>query len=171
MTDAIVDRLAEESSGRTGQERAMKRITIDYILSLEPCYNREELEELFRGRKWVAPRTICEEADPVDTMWLALRAGFFTKKQLRLLACDFKEHVQNNDMVDGEFMVADWPDDWMDNPDWVAFETAECVARTVWAAEKYARHARIFTKVARAMAAEKEWQVKRILEKLDRRER
>jgi len=27
----------------------IKRITIDYILSLGPCYRREELEGLFRG--------------------------------------------------------------------------------------------------------------------------
>ena len=135
----------------------MKRITIDYILSLEPCYTKEELEEMFRGRKRVTPRTICEEADPVDTMWLASRAGFFTKKQLRLLACDFKEHVQNNDMVDGELMVADWPDDWVDYPDFVAFVTA------AWAAS-------VSTGIAaRAMAAEKEWQAKRIMEELEGR--
>jgi len=142
----------------------MKRITIDYILSLDPCYTREELEELFRGGKRVTPRTICEEADPVDTMWLALRAGFFTREQLRLLARDFKEHVQNNDMVDGEFMVAYWPDDWMDIPDWVAYETTDWLA---WSAESAGMSTRT---VAKVVAAEKKWQVKRIMEELDRRE-
>ena len=141
----------------------MKRITIDYILSLGPCYNREELEELFRGRKWVTPKTVCKEADPDDALWLLLREDFFTEKQLELLARDFREHVQNNDKVEGELMVADWPDNWVDYPQWVACEAADWAA---WCARDAAMAVRIA-----AMAAERKWQVNRVMEELDKENR
>jgi len=130
----------------------MKRITIDYILSLEnTCYKREELEKMFRGRKWVTPETVCKEAKPGDALWLLLRKDFFTEKQLRLLICDFKEHLRyitNADkLVTVDEVIA-------------GTRNIESVARTI------AWFASVITQ-----GVEREWQVKRILEELDRREK
>ena len=132
----------------------MKRITIDYILSLDPCYNREELEELFRGRKWIAPRTVCKEAKPEDALWLLLREDFFTEKQLRLLACDFAEHVQ---YVPKTAVIA-----------WHARDARSAVrdvAEATGDAESVARHTAWFASIV-TRGAEREWQAKRILEEL-----
>jgi len=165
----------------------MKRITIDYILSLGPCrtYTREKLEVMFSGRKWVTPKTVCKEADPDDALWLLLREDFFADWQLRYLTRAFTArvlHIYEEEFPDDDLSrkamktarlyacgkateqelfaatraLADWTT-WNTR---VALGAATCAVRVAWDAA-----------LAVTGPAEREWQVNRIVEELDRRER
>ena len=75
----------------------MARITVDLVMSYEPCqpdYSRERVKELFSGRKYINPKTVLKMDIPVeDRLWLLLRNDFVSEKNLRLFACDCAERV------------------------------------------------------------------------------
>ena len=74
----------------------MTTVTIDDILSWAPCddYDRARVEELMGDRKRISALEILELDIPIDhRLWAVLRRPFFTEAELRLLACDFAEHV------------------------------------------------------------------------------
>ncbi len=112
----------------------MVRITIDYILSLKPCYTKEELETMFKGRKYVYPQTVINEAKPEDAQWLLLRKDFFAKEQLAEMAHKFAEHVKH---IDNKY--SRWAANWAEaRLAAEAAEAAEAAMVGAWDAEWYA---------------------------------
>ena len=73
----------------------MKRITVDLVMSYEPCYDRERIQELFGKRKYIMPLTILktDNVSAEDKLWLLLRNDFLSEKNRRLFACDCAERV------------------------------------------------------------------------------
>ena len=75
----------------------MKRITVDLIMSLDPCeeYSRDRITKLFSGRKSVALKTVLktDKIQHNDKLWLLLRTQFIPENDLHELACQFAEHV------------------------------------------------------------------------------
>ena len=73
----------------------MKRITVDLVMSFNPCYDREHVKDLFGGKKWMMPLTVLklDTVSHEDKIWLLCRSDFLDDKQLRLFACDCAERV------------------------------------------------------------------------------
>lgn len=135
------------------------KITIDYILSREPCYTREELEEMFAGRAYVHWRTVIKEAKPQDAIWLLCHTDFIPEKKLHLLGCDFAEHTELKKA--GKALVqlkCDWvagkvTDEELEKAkaaDWAAYCAAHRAA--AWAANRAADY-----------KAERKWQLEQIV--------
>ena len=64
-------------------------------MSFNPCYDKEYIEELFGGKKRLAPKTVLkmENVSAGDKIWLLCRNEFMTEKNQRLFACDCAEHT------------------------------------------------------------------------------
>jgi len=139
-------------------EVQMKRITIDYILSREPCYNKEQLEAMFKGRKYVLPKTVIKEAKPEDVIWLLTHVDFIPKKELRLLACDYAEHVLH--IFEEKCPKDDLPRKAIETAR--AYTNGEATRKEMAAARAAARAAA----GAAAWDAERKWQLKRLAEYL-----
>jgi len=130
---------------------------------------------------------------------LLLREDFFTKKQLMLLACDFAEqvlHIYEEKYPDDdrprkaietarlyaygkatldELKAVAWDaawDAWDARDAWDAWAAARAAEAVAWVAEAAARAAErdAMATWEAAWAAEGKWQVKRVMEELDRRE-
>ena len=73
----------------------MKRITVNYVMSLNPCYDREYIENLFGGKRWMSPLTVLkmDNVSHPDKMWLVCRSDFLDDRCWRLFACDCAERV------------------------------------------------------------------------------
>lgn len=74
----------------------MKSVTLKQVLSWHPCesYDEKRIRRLFRGRKALSALDILNMRIPTDDkFWAVLREEFFTKKELRLINCDFAESV------------------------------------------------------------------------------
>ena len=73
----------------------MKRITVDLVMSFNPCYNREHVKNLFGGKKWMMPLTVLklDTVSAEDKIWLLCRNEFVSEQNLRLFACDCAERV------------------------------------------------------------------------------
>ena len=73
----------------------MKRITVNYVMSLNPCYRREHVTNLFGGKKWMSPTTVLklDTVSHTDKMWLLCRSSFMSDKNWRLFACECAERV------------------------------------------------------------------------------
>ena len=71
------------------------RITVDLVMSFDPCYNRETVSELFAGKKWMLPLTVLrlDTVSAEDKIWLLCRDEFISEQNLRLFACDCAERV------------------------------------------------------------------------------
>jgi len=67
------------------------RITVDYIMSLNPCnppYTREHVEKLFGGRKYIYPKTIFRLDIPLeDKVWVFCYSDILTDREKYLFAC------------------------------------------------------------------------------------
>lgn len=73
-----------------------KRVTVDDVMSLNPCkrYPRWRVEKLFAGRESLGWREILTLGLPArDMLWLFLRQEFLPSRRLYLLACEFAEQV------------------------------------------------------------------------------
>ena len=98
----------------------MKRITVDLVMSFNPCYDRETINKLFAGKKWMLPTTVLK-LDTVsygDKLWLLCRSDFLDDKRWRLFACDCAERVLS-------IFEKEYPDD---NRPRKAIETARLFA-------------------------------------------
>jgi len=73
----------------------MKRITVDLVMSFDPCYDRETVSKLFAGKKWMLPTTVLklDTVSAEDKIWLLCRNEFVSEQNLRLFACDCAERV------------------------------------------------------------------------------
>ena len=71
----------------------MKRITVDLVMSYNPCYDRKHIEKLFNGKTWLSPLTVLkmDSVSYEDKLWLLLRNEFISDKDMRLFACDCAE--------------------------------------------------------------------------------
>ena len=158
----------------------MKRITVDLVMSFNPCYDRETINKLFAGKKWMLPTTVLK-LDTVsygDKLWLLCRSDFLDDKRWRLFACDCAERAlplfekvypedirprksietarlfANGDATREELAAA-WAAAWARAAAWAA-------ARA-WAAAWAAARARAGARAAaRARAGEQKWQLERL---------
>jgi hypothetical protein len=75
----------------------MQVITIEDVLSWSPCRNyqtREALLVITGGRESLTPEEVLDLDIPwEDRLWVLFNEPTFTAIELRLLACDFAEHV------------------------------------------------------------------------------
>jgi hypothetical protein len=81
----------------------IKRLTVDGVMDLDPCgldeedngsnYTRRRVAELFGGRESITLRDVLRTnlIPARDILWLAIRGGLISDKNLRLLACIFAE--------------------------------------------------------------------------------
>jgi hypothetical protein len=73
------------------------QITVDDVLSWYPCEGyraRKKLLTITGGRESLTPFELLDLNIPwEDRLWVLLREPIFTQIELRLLACDFAEHV------------------------------------------------------------------------------
>jgi hypothetical protein len=73
------------------------QITVDDVLSWHPCEDyrtRKKLLTITGGRESLTPEEVLDLDIPwEDRLWVLLREPIFTEIELRLLACDFAEHV------------------------------------------------------------------------------
>ena len=71
------------------------RITVDDVMAMGPCYERERIEEMFQGRDSVTPLDIAraEHVSVKDRLWVLLREKFIPANELHELACRFAESV------------------------------------------------------------------------------
>ena len=71
-----------------------KSVTIEQVMDWEPCYSASRVKKLFGKRKSLTALQIMRLPIPnADKLWAVLRSDFLDGKTLRLLACDFAEHV------------------------------------------------------------------------------
>ena len=123
----------------------MKRITVDYVMSLNPCYDREWVEGKFGGRKWMSPTSVLKlDISTENKLWLLLREDFLTSEQLVSFAQECAEHVKH-----------------FDN-EWAARYARWAAMYARWAAREAAMYARWAARYARWV--EGRWQ-ERLLEK------
>ena len=74
----------------------MKRITVDYVMSLNPCYDRAWVEDKFDGRKWMSPPSVLKlDISIDDKLWLLFREDFLTYDQLVRYATACADHVKH----------------------------------------------------------------------------
>lgn len=80
--------------------KLLTEISVDQIHSWDPCnrapgevYSRENLRKMFDGET-ITPLGVCDlDIPPEDRAWVLLRPEIISKKDLRLLAADFAEHI------------------------------------------------------------------------------
>lgn len=72
----------------------MRPITISFVLSLQPCYTRDELEAVAGGRQSMTPLQVCDaDAPAADILWLLLREEFIPSQDLHEFACACAERA------------------------------------------------------------------------------
>ena len=70
----------------------MKKITVEEIMKLEPCYTKEQVKDLIGKGK--TPLEILDlPISKNDKFWLLLRPEYIPIKQFHILACDFAQDV------------------------------------------------------------------------------
>ena len=70
----------------------MKKITVEEIMKLKPCYTKEKVKDLIGSGK--TPLEILDlEIPKNDKVWLLLRPEYISEKSIHLLACDFAQEV------------------------------------------------------------------------------
>ena len=70
----------------------MKKITVEEIMKLDPCYTEEKVKDLIGKGK--TPLEILDlPISKSDKFWLLLRPKYISEKRLHLLACDFAQDV------------------------------------------------------------------------------
>ena len=91
-----------------GMEEGMKyRASLDQVMAWRPCdeYSREDIKKLFGRRKYVDVGYILSLDIPsADKIWACCHKEMFPTKTLRLLACDFAQHVL-------KYFETEYPDD------------------------------------------------------------
>ena len=164
----------------------MKRITVDLVMSFDPCYDRETVSKLFAGKKWMLPTTVLklDTVSAEDKIWLLCRNEFVSEQNLRLFACDCaervlpifeKEYPEDNRprkaietarlFANGEATQKEMDAAWAAARDaaWAAARDAawDVAWDAAWAARAAARAAR-----AAAWDAEQKWQINKLSEYL-----
>jgi hypothetical protein len=70
----------------------MKKVTVEEIMELKPCYDQLEVEKLWGENESLTLLEICQLDIPIDDIiWAVSR--LMPKKDARLFACDCAEHV------------------------------------------------------------------------------
>lgn len=60
------------------------RITLDYVMSLDPCYSKKLIQLKFGKRKYVKPLTVLNSDFPSeDKIWFFMKADILTRTQKR----------------------------------------------------------------------------------------
>ena len=73
---------------------SLPRVTIDQVMSWQPCISRDEVAVYFRGRVDLDAREILALHAPVEyRLWAVLRPEMIPESMLWALACDYAEHV------------------------------------------------------------------------------
>ena len=123
------------------EESAMKRLTIDDVLSLNPCqpaYSRSALLRLSKGRKGLTLLEILAlRIPPDDKVWLMTRPGVLTAEQdqaWKVIVCT--RAIKKYALQCGVASVESWAQDWLANRDRTPARAAEAAraARAAWAA-------------------------------------
>ncbi len=132
----------------------MTRTTVDIMLVLKfnPCYRTTDLLKMSGGRLRMKVVDVMhmDNVRNADKLWLVLRYQFLTRQQLRLLACDFAERAL----------------DRIDEPDPRSFEAirvARLFAVGQASSEELAAAAYAAAADAVAYAAERQWQIERVI--------
>jgi hypothetical protein len=70
----------------------VRNLTVDLVMSFDPCYSRARVETLAAGRAELTPLEACDLPIPAaDRLWLLLREEFLPAAALHWLACNFAE--------------------------------------------------------------------------------
>ena len=117
----------------------MKRLTIDDVLSLNPCqpaYSRSALLRLSKGRKGLTLLEILAlRIPPDDKVWLMTRPGVLTAEQdqaWKVIVCT--RAIKKYALQCGVASVESWAQDWLANRDRTPARAAEAT-EAAWAAE------------------------------------
>jgi len=143
----------------------MKKITVEEIMKLKPCYTEKKVESLIGSGK--TPLEILDlEIPKNDKVWLLLRPEYISEKSIHLLACDFAQEVAylNPDprvqaAIDAKRMWVDGKitDEELEKAARAAVDAARVAwadARVAWAAWAAAEAARADASAARAAWAD-----------------
>ena len=158
-------------------------ITIDEVMALNPCYTRERIEVLTNGKTEMPVLEICDLDVPVkDVLWVLSRLRILSDNMLHSLACDFAEHVLQNEVIQGRNpdprswnaikVKRKWIKEEVTNEELQIARTAAYAA--AYAAAAYAAYAAAYAAYAADAAdaaayaaaadAEKQWRLSRVKE-------